>query len=449
MKSIRLYLLLVLVAIITLMTFLSLLQGYQSSIKKAELLFDARLKNMAEIIANANQDTEPRTASVFEQSPTIIFQVWSDDLALLAHSNNAPEHPLFELNDKVDFKDSNFNGYRWRTFLLRDHHLNRWVVVAERADIRYSLAENVILASITPIVVTLPIVALIIWAAISLGLKPLRTLNTQLNQKQADDLSPILMANTPKELSQLVTTVNALLARLDAAFTREQQFSADAAHELRTPISNLKVQMHNLQMNKAIDKQTLTPMSVGIDRMGHVVEQVLSLYRHSSEHDFSQQSQLDLCVLIQGVIADQYPAIHAKKQHISLIGRPPCMLVGSEFALKALFQNVINNAHKYSPEGSQIVVTIDCDSERILCFVEDSGPGIVEEEHQHVFKRFYRVGRDQHHTEVTGCGLGLAIVYHIAELHHAQLDLMRSGSLGGLKVVIDFPLVVGTTNDSI
>jgi two-component system sensor histidine kinase QseC len=431
------------------MTFLSLLQGYQSSINKAELLFDARLKNMAEIIANANQDTQPRTASVFEQSPTIFFQVWSDDLTLLAHSNNAPTQLLFELNDSVDFKDSNFNGSRWRIFLLRDHHLDRWVVAAERADIRYSLAENVILASITPIVVTLPIVALIIWAAISLGLKPLRILNTQLNQKQADDLSPITMTDTPKELSQLVTTVNALLDRLNAAFTREQQFSADAAHELRTPISNLKVQMHNLQMNKAIDKKTLSPMAVGIDRMGHVVEQVLSLYRHSSEHDFSQQYQLDLCALIQDVIAEQYAVIHAKQQHISLMGSSPCMLVGSEFALKALFQNVINNAHKYSPEQSQIVMTIECNSERIRCFVEDSGPGISEDEYQRVFKRFYRVGGDQHNTQVTGCGLGLAIVYHIAELHHAALDLMRSESLGGLKVVIDFPLVVGINNDSI
>jgi two-component system sensor histidine kinase QseC len=118
-------------------------------------------------------------------------------------------------------------------------------------------------------------------------------------------------------------------------------------------------------------------------------------------------------------------------------------MVGSEFALKALFQNLISNAHKYSPEKSQIIVTIQCDAEQILCFVEDSGPGISEEEYQRVFKRFYRVGGDQHESQVTGCGLGLAIVHHIAELHHASLDLMRSEPLGGLKVVIRFPLSAG------
>lgn len=444
MKSIRLYLLLVLVAVITLMTFLSLLQGYQSSIKKAELLFDGRLENMAEIIANANQDTEPRIASVFEQSPAVFFQVWSDDLTLLAHSNNAPSQQLFDFNDSVTFTESNFNRYRWRTFLLRDHHLKRWVVVAERADIRYTLAENIVLASVKPIVVTLPILALIIWVTIGLGLKPLRTLNRQLNKKQADDLSPIKMAEAPKELSQLVTTVNALLARLSAAFTREQQFSADAAHELRTPISNLKVQMHNLQANQSINEQELIPMAAGIDRMGHVVEQVLSLYRHSAEHDLTQQAQIDLCALIQDVIAEQYPAIRAKKQHISLVGEAKCLMMGGEFALKTLFQNIISNAHKYSPEDSQILVTINCDSKHILYAIKDSGPGISEGEYQQVFKRFYRVGGDQHNTGVTGCGLGLAIVHHIADLHHAKLDLMRSESLGGLKVEIAFPLSVGT-----
>jgi two-component system sensor histidine kinase QseC len=381
---------------------------------------------------------------VFEQSPTVFFQVWSDDLVLLAHSNNAPNQRLFDFNDTITFTESNFNRYRWRTFLLRDHHLKRWVVVAERADIRYTLAENIVLASVKPIVVTLPILALIIWVAIGLGLKPLKTLNRQLNQKQADDLSPIKMDETPQELSQLVMTVNALLKRLSAAFSREQQFSADAAHELRTPISNLKVQMHNLQINKMIDEQALTPMAEGIDRMGHVVEQVLSLYRHSSEHDFTQQSQLDLCALIQDVIAEQYPAIHAKKQHISIVGGVKCLVMGSEFALKTLFQNIISNAHKYSPKESQILVTIKCDSKFVYCAVEDSGPGISEDEYQRVFKRFYRVGGDQHNTGVTGCGLGLAIVHHIAELHHAKIDLTRSESLGGLKVVIIFPLSVGT-----
>lgn len=184
-------------------------------------------------------------------------------------------------------------------------------------------------------------------------------------------------------------------------------------------------------------------MAIGIDRMGHVVEQILSLYRHSSEYDLRQLTKLDLGALLQEVIADQYPAIQVKQQEISLIGNTPCMVNGREFALKTLFQNIINNANKYTPVLGKIIVSTSSDATAIVCVVEDSGPGLAKAEYQRVFERFYRVGGDQHNTGVLGCGLGLAIVHHIAELHHAQITLMPSESLGGLKVVVTFPLKVG------
>ncbi|HHA19059.1 MAG TPA: sensor histidine kinase, partial [Methylophaga sp.] len=112
MKSIRTYLLLALLSIITLVTFVSLLHGYQSSIAKAQQLFDIRLHNIAEIIANANQNTQPRVATTFEQSPTVFFQIWSDDLTLLARSTNAPNQLLFNVDIAINYKDVNFNGYR-------------------------------------------------------------------------------------------------------------------------------------------------------------------------------------------------------------------------------------------------------------------------------------------------------------------------------------------------
>ncbi|MDH5591790.1 MAG: sensor histidine kinase N-terminal domain-containing protein, partial [Gammaproteobacteria bacterium] len=116
MKSIRTYLLVALLAIITLVTFVSLLHGYQSSISKAQQLFDQRLRNMAEIIAIANQDIQPRVDGTFNQSPTVFFQIWSSDLILLAHSNNAPETLSTDVNSQTNYDDINFNGYRWRTF---------------------------------------------------------------------------------------------------------------------------------------------------------------------------------------------------------------------------------------------------------------------------------------------------------------------------------------------
>ncbi|MFW5447909.1 MAG: histidine kinase dimerization/phospho-acceptor domain-containing protein, partial [Methylophagaceae bacterium] len=281
MKSIRTYLLFALLAIITLVTFFSVLHGYQSSITKAEQLFDERLQNLAEIIAITNQDSEPRIEESSAHSSTVFFQIWSSDLDLLVYSHNAPMDFLTSIDNKESFKNVNFSGYRWRSFTLYDQALERWIVTGERIDIRYGLAENIVTASIIPIVLAIPIAALIIWWAIGLGLKPLKTLAVQLSNKEVDDLSPVALQESPQELTQLVTTINALLRRLNSAFSREQRFSADAAHELRTPISALKVQIHNLQQKNKYDESELKPLAAGIERMAYVIEQILSLYRHS------------------------------------------------------------------------------------------------------------------------------------------------------------------------
>ena len=356
MKSIRTYLLLALLAIITLVTFVSLLQGYQSSIRKAHQLFDERLQNMAEIIATANQSLEPQSTNGFIHSPNVFFQIWHDDLSLLARSNNAPHNLLTHAVLSSGFKDINFASYRWRTFTLRDDVLQRWVITAERTDIRYGLAENVVLASIVPIVMAIPIAALIIWFAIGLGLKPLREFSTQLSRKQADDLSPVILKDAPEELTQLVVITNELLQRLDTAFTREQQFSADAAHELRTPISILKVQLHNLQ-TESNDTLSMQPLADGIERMGQVIEQILSLYRHSPDQALLKQDDVDLVAIAQQVIAEQYDLISEKNQKISLSNTNSCVIKGEQFALATLD---VTSLHLSSAKARLIVgISVD------------------------------------------------------------------------------------------
>lgn len=440
MKSIRTYLLLALTAIITLVTFVSLLQGYQNSIAKAQQLFDDRLQSMAAMIANANQDLRPHSAGTEKLSSTVFFQILTDDFSLLARSNNATTPLLSADNEGVaGFKDINFSGYRWRVYILKDDSLNRWIITGERSDISYILAEKVVTASIIPIVLAIPIAAFIIWIAIGVGLKPLRELTGQLNNKQADDLSPVLMANTPEELTSLVAGTNALLQRLNDAFAREQQFSADAAHELRTPISILKVQLHNLQNDEHISDAALLPLASGIERMGQVIEQILSLYRYSPEQALIKQSEIDLSAIVQSIIAKYYEKIATKQQKISLSGGEVCLIKGNQFALETLVQNLISNASKYTPEQGEIQVTSKHITTGIRLIVEDSGPGIPQEQFERVFERFYRVDGDRHNSGILGCGLGLAIVKHIVDLHKAKISLHHSTQLGGLKVMIDFP----------
>lgn len=441
MKSIRLYLLLALLAIITLVTFLALLQGYQDSMNKAQRLFDDRLQNMAVMIANADQSLKSHSSEAQKLPSTVFFQILTDDFSLLAHSSSATT-PLLSADSEIitsGFKDINLSGYRWRIYILKDDSLNRWVITGERSDIRYILAENVVTASIIPIVLAIPIAAFIIWIAIGLGLKPLRELTRQLNNKQADDLSPVTMANTPTELTSLVASTNALLQRLNDAFIREQQFSADAAHELRTPISILKIQLHNLQNNEHISEGVLLPLASGIERMGLVIEQILSLYRYSPEQTLTKQTNIDLSVIAQSVIAKEYNQIAFKQQKISLSGNDKCLIKGNQFALETLLQNLISNASRYTPELGEIHIAIQQNANNINLIVEDSGPGIPQQLYQRVFERFYRVDGDRHDSGILGCGLGLPIVQHIVTLHQATISLNYSTQLGGLKVMIDFP----------
>lgn len=441
MNSIRSYLLLSLLATITAVTFLSLLQGYRSSLAKAEQLFDGRLENLAQIIVQANHDTQPRMEQKIPLNPSVFFQIWSDKKELIAQSSTAPSYWLHKGVFKAGYSNVNFNDFRWRIYILNDKRFKRWIVTAERIDVRYALADNIVMAAILPTVLAIPVAGLIIWLVLGLGLKPLVELRQQLSQKKLNDLSPIRLDRTPEELQPLIKTSNDLLQRLETAFLREQQFSADAAHELRTPISALKVQLHNLMLTSNLQHGQVKPIKEGLERMGYVVEQILTLYRHSPDQAKEQMKPLNLTSIAQKVIATEYCQIDAKQQQVSLIGCDKATVRGSQFALESLLQNLILNASKYTPDNGQIRVVVDIKGRDVLLCVEDSGPGIDEQYIDRVFERFYRVGGDQHDSGVVGCGLGLAIVQHVVTMHHARIRLARSEVLGGLAVHVIFKLV--------
>jgi len=441
MRSIRTYLLLTLLATITAVTFLSLLLGYRSSVAKTDALFDERLKNLASIIVHANHDITPRVEKTLDLEPSVFFQIWSFDNTLIARSSNAPDYQMSNTPLSEGFQDSNSVDFRWRTYILKDVLFKRWVVTGERIDLRYEIADNIVLSAIKPTVLAIPLAAIIIWLTVGFGLKPLRALTNQLGQKKADDLSVISINEKPKELEQLLLTTNDLLQRLNTAFIREQQFSADAAHELRTPISTLKVQLHNLISAKKLPDDDLKLLKEGVERMGYVVEQILSLYRHSSDQATQQMSRLNLTAITKTVIANEYMRFEVKQQKISLSGGEVCFINGSEFALESLLQNLILNANKYTPAKGVISVNIQSKENVVELCVEDSGPGIPVEDQQRVFERFYRVGGDRHASGILGCGLGLAIVQHISNMHGATVSLASSPELGGLKVTVKFPLI--------
>jgi two-component system sensor histidine kinase QseC len=430
-KSIRLFLISGTVAILLLYNFIAALRGYQSSMLEADLLFDNQLLDLSRLVGNL--DTAKVTPE-FRLGNNLAFQIW-ENARLIAASWHAPAEPMNPFKPGFDF--ANFDSYRWRTFTRFDEDNGRWIIVAERTDLRFVLAENVVLESVTPILLGIPIAGLLIWMIVGFGLRPLAQLSADLREKRAQDLSPLPPRQTPRELDQVVQSVNGFIQRLDGALEREKRFSADAAHELRTPISALKIQLHNLAQEINTDSETFLQLQRGVERMQHLVEQLLSLYRMTPAQFAAHCSRVDLLAVTQDVVARHYPLIEQKRQNVELEG-PSAYIDGERFALETLLANLLANAIRYTPAGGNIRLRVERSGGRVALTVADDGPGVPAEEREQVFERFHR-GVQSGEDRASGCGLGLTIVKHVAELHQAEVSVADSGMGSGAAFTISFP----------
>lgn len=431
MKSIRFFLVIGIAAILVLYNFIAAMRGYQSSMHEAEALFDNQLRDLSQLVASIDI---PRSGNNFRFGNDLAFQIWENEHLLVA-SHYAPTERMNAFVPGFDF--ANFNGYRWRTHTRFDENSGRWIIVAERSDLRFLLAENVVLESIAPILLGIPLAGFLIWVTVSFGLKPLRQLSTELRQKRVQDLSPLQHQQIPRELDQIVQSINGLIQRLSGVLEREKRFSVDAAHELRTPISAVKIQLHNLEQEVNPHSESFRQLQQGVERMQHLAEQLLSLYRGSSDQFAASCTHLDLLVLIQAVIARHYPLIEERGQSIELEGTDT-FVNGEHFALETLVTNLISNASRYTQKGGHILVRVERTGDKVCLVVEDDGPGIPVAERAHIFERFYR-GGSANLTGVAGCGLGLAIVAHVAALHQATVAVEDSSLGRGTSFRVCFP----------
>lgn len=272
-------------------------------------------------------------------------------------------------------------------------------------------------------------------------IKPLKNLSRQLASKQADDLKPIHLAGLPTEINQLVQIINQLFWRLDQSFQREQRFAADAAHELRTPISALQIHLHNLQQTHGDDSEEWQLMRTAVERMGHLVNQILTLYRTAPEQIAAKTETIDLSKLTSEMIARDYQQFEKRRQHVELSAKPAIMQA-HVFAMETLIQNLLSNASKYAPEKGHIMIQVNPIDKGVRFTIEDDGPGIPANQYERIFDRFYRYQNENSDLQMPGCGLGLAIVQHIVEMHHADIKLSESSFSSGLKVIIDFPVTL-------
>ena len=334
------------------------------------------------------------------------------------------------------------NSHTWRVFATQGGESDVQVFVGEETSTRDDILWAVLQGVLLPMLLALPLLGLLLWWAVRHGLAPLRHLSQVLAARQAQALEPVVLQDVPSEIQPVVQSLNALFERIDNMVASERRFTADAAHELRTPIAAIRTQAQvalGAGNDAAQRDHALHITLAGCDRATRLVEQLLTLSRLEASTSpgsaMPLTTSLDMSALTRRTLADLVPAALRRQQEVTLDANSPCPVTGDETLLGVLVRNLIDNALRYSPPGALVQVSVSAQSGQTELQVHDSGPGMTEPEMARLGERFYRVlGNEQ-----PGSGLGWSIVRRISEVCGAQIRVQRSELLGGLSVIVRWP----------
>jgi two-component system OmpR family sensor kinase len=407
---------------------------YFAARKEATDLFDYQLRQMA--LSLRDQTLQPQNILYPDFDYDFIVQVWGPSGSLVYLSNQDILLPQSGLG----FDTISVNGADWRVFTMRN--ADRTVQVALPVALRSDRAANIALRILIPIVASVPLFAILIWFLVGRGFAPLRGIAQAIAKRAPSSLAPLEEPKLPDEVRPMVAQLNDLLARLADAIETQKRFTADAAHELRTPLSALQLQLQVLERARTPDDQreALAQLKAGALRANRLVEQLLTLARIEPDSAHSPAAAVKLDRLAQKCVAEIEPLAAAKRMELRLGRIEPVEALGHEEMLRTLLDNLVENAIRYTPAGGQVSVDAYADDGVPMLAVTDNGPGIAPKEREHVFDRFYRVAG----TGVPGSGLGLAIVKGIAGLHGARVELGDGERGAGLAVRVRFSGAVGT-----
>ncbi len=364
----------------------------------------------------------------------LAFQVWQDGAGLLVHT---PSAPTIDPPPTVPgFYDFSSGGEQWRGFVLPvpERH---WVIwVGERDDVRYDLIDRIVRHTLLPFLLGSLALALLVWAAIGWGLRPLQNMANVIRGRHADSLEPLQLVPLPSELEPMQAAINRLLAQIEDLLRREHRFIADAAHEMRTPLAVLRLHAQNAleASNEAERHKALGYLMGGVDRLTRVVNQLLTLARVEPRLGQRVSTQVDLAEVVTETLADLTPWILGRGLEPSLdIGEGDPHLAIDAGALGIALQNLVSNAVEHSPRAGRIAVSLRRLDDHFELTVEDEGPGIDEASLSRVFERFYS------RNSPNGAGLGLSIVATIVDRMGGQV-LLRNRASGGLAATLLFPV---------
>ena len=374
--------------------------------------------------------------SLHKYAPRVAFQVFHEG-QLTMRSANASDAPMSTKTkgfDTVQLKDQT----EWRVFAAQGNEGDVQVFVGEQVDSRNAILWAVLEAVLMPLMYALPLLAVVGWLAVRNGLAPLRHLSEVLAQRQPQALEPVVLKDLPAEMDPVVHALNALFERIQTMLASERRFTADAAHELRTPIAAIRTQAQvalGAGTDEAQRQHALHNTLAGCDRASHLVEQLLTLSRLESSSAAAPTGRVDLSAVAQRVAADLALTALGRTQDLELTAPAPALIAADDMLTSVLVRNLLDNALRYSPDAARVHLSVTLTDKDVTLSVDDSGPGMLDADMQRLGERFYRVLG----TEQTGSGLGWSIVRRIAHVYGAQVKVQRSAQLGGLCVQVRWP----------
>ena len=404
-------------------------------------VFEDNLKQVALAVANHHGTygtaRQPRLAQqlprIYEEYGQFEFvtAVWTRDGQRMQSSDPGVALPFLS---RSGLSQVRVNGETWHLYtIVLDDGI---VQAAQRASERDSLARETASTLVPPALLLVAVIAVLLTFALRRGLAPLSSAASEVTARSVEALHPIPMADHPPELHLLIGAINDLMARLGSALALQRHFVADAAHELRTPITALSLQLQLLERagDEAHRVAALEELRAGVDRAHRLVEQLLQLSRLGPEAPALQREAVDLAELVRATVARFSARADDLGIDLGAATTGPVPVTGDARQLGLLLDNLVENSLRYTPRGGKVDVGAQVEGQQALLLVSDTGRGIPPAERDRVFDRFYRAAGTG---ATSGSGLGLAIVRAVALRHDAMVELGDSPG-GGLQVKVLF-----------
>lgn len=423
-----------------LFTVVGLLAGgisYLLALQDANVLLDHQLLLVAGSIDEGSQLSAMQAKylgeSREEQESDFVIQVWYGSEKVRS------SHPDFDLAEgtSTGYSNMSLHGQRWRAYTIV--YPDRTVQVSQSHEVRRKIATNAGLRALLPIAGLYSLSWVLVVFGVGRIFKPLAEVTKAATQRDASSLDPLPTEHIPAEVAPLITEMNGLIRRVRETINVQRHFMLDAAHELRTPLAALQLQIENLPQSRSQDdlEARIAELKSGIQRASHLVGQLLHMARYGAEKQ-TIRTDLDLGKLVKSCIADFIPIAEKHRIDLGMIHDEPALIRANAGDLRILFNNLLDNAIRYTPEGGRIDVSVAVANQRASVEILDNGPGIPEALLPRVFDRFFRVGGH----EIEGSGIGLAIVNAIASQESAEIRLSNRRDRSGLLAAVSFNLSV-------